>query len=166
MLAGFIGQFTAALGIRKVQERVRPNPYAPTLPDQGSVAASQGLRPNVSGLSGSEADYYSDAQGRSTVGYLAIAQDVTAVPLPPSWTTPGDPRADHRDDPTVTADFYTGPVRQSGPPWGVSQRGSPRVIPSTLNVPGARTPTARELVAGRTSVPQASHDALDYAWED
>ena len=95
----------AGQAIGKLQERIRPNPYAPVLIDQQALAVAQAgrLRPGTSGLAGSEAEYYVNPQGAGTVGYLSAVQDVTTWLRPPAQFYPGDPGADP-SDPTVLAD--------------------------------------------------------------
>lgn len=165
--------------IGKLQDRVRPNPYAPPLPDQQREAIAQAarlggeLRGGTGGLSGSEADYYADAQGIGTVGYLRIVQDVTSARLPVSTFVAGDPGADGQPLLSGTggaSDFDTGPVRPlsnaEGGQSGTVNRGTQHVIPTTLLVPGAVTPSPRQIVAARQAgAPQGDQDALASYWE-
>jgi hypothetical protein len=162
LLAGIAAQ----AGLGRIKAAVRPNPYAPDLPNQADRAAAQsgyGLRPGTSGLAGSEAEFYTDAQGRSSLGYLGIVQDVPSRAMPPSTFVAGDPGAD-RADPTVLADFYRGPVGLELV-WGVNQRGSPHTITARINEPTAKTPLPRAVVAGRLE-DNARPDPFDSAWDD
>lgn len=162
--------FAAALtgqAIGRLRERVRPNPYAPTLPDQGQVAVHQAgqLRPGTSGLAGSEMDWYTDQQGRSTVGTMGIAQDLPAYAIPPSRLIPGDPGADPAD-PTVLADFRSAPVRTDLPAWGRNTGTVPHAITARINPPTAKTPLPREVDAARAAgAPQSATDAWDQLYE-
>lgn len=156
-----LGAFAGSQAVGKLRERVRPNPYAPELVDQGAIAARQAgaLRPGTSGIAGSEADWYSDPQGASTIGYLRVVQDVTSVRRPPSYFMPGDPGADP-SDPTVLADFRRRLWDQAPSDWGGSTRGSPHVLASRLNPPLLETPLPREVVEARAAgAPQADRDA-------
>lgn len=147
--------------VGKMRERVRPNPYAPTLVDQGAIATVQAgaLRPGTSGMAGSEADWYTDEQGRSTVGWMRVVQDVTSYRRNPSYFTPGDPGADP-SDPTVLADFRRRLWDQGPSDWGGSGRGSPHVLAATLNPPLATTPLPGEVVEARAAgAPMAERDA-------
>lgn len=168
MIAELVADLIAQAGLGRIRAAVRPNPYAPSLPAQTAKAAAQGgygLRPGTSGLAGSEADYYTDAQGRSSIGSLRIAQDVTSRPMPPSTYRPGDPGRDP-DDPTTLRDFYNGPVGHELV-WGGNQRaGAPHVIRSRINEPTAGTPLPRSIVAGRLqSLPVAVQDPFDSAYD-
>lgn len=139
--------------IGRLRERIRPNPYAPVLPDQAAAAIFQAgdLRPGTAGLTGSEAEWFEDQQGASTVGYLRIVQDVPSRALPPSMFIPGDPGADP-DDPLVLADFRDAPTRVGNPDWGNNvYPGIPHVITARINEPTARTPLPREVAAGRAA---------------
>jgi hypothetical protein len=156
----------------RLRQRTRPNPYAPTLPGQAGVASLQAtrgeLRPGTSGLAGSEADYYSDPQGIGTIGHLdALAQDLTSRALPPSTFVAGDPGADGQ--PLLNRDMTTGPIRRLSNAEGANTRTfnhpGQHVVASTLNPPGARTPTPREIAAARaTGAPQGEQDALASYW--
>lgn len=162
-----LGTFAGGQAIGKLRERIRPNPYAPTLPDQGAVAVHQAgaLRPGTSGLAGSEADWYTDDQGRSSIGSMGIAQDVPSAAIPPSWFVPGDPGAD-RDDPTVLADFRDAPVRTNLPAWGRNTGTIPHVISARINEPTAKTPSPRDVAAARPNgVPASATDAWDQLFE-
>lgn len=167
MIAEFLANLAAGSALGRIRDSVRPNPYAPSLPAQAAQAAAQGgygLRRGTSGLAGSEADYYTDAQGSSSVGSLRIAQDVTSRAMPPSTYQAGDPGADP-DDPTVLRDFYDGPVGHELV-WGGNQRSVPHVIRSRINEPTAGTPLPRSVVAGRLqSLPVAVQDPFDSAFD-
>lgn len=146
-----LATFAGGQAIGRLRERIRPNPYAPTLPDQGAVASYQAgqLRPGTSGLAGSEADWYTDDQGRSSIGTMVIVQDVPSVAIRPSWFRPGDPGADPTD-PTVLADFRDAPVRVGNPDWGANTYpGVPHVITARINEPTAKTPSPRAIDAVR-----------------
>lgn len=173
MLAA-LASIAAQASLGRIRASVRANPFAPprtAIPDQAAVAAAQAMRPGVlrdgtSGLAGSEADYYRDAQGIGTVGYVRIAQDVTSGRLAPAWTTPGDPGAG--DEPTVLADVSRGPFRRLSNAQAGNTRtvntGHQHVINSTLLPPGMVTPSPKEMAAARGA--GASHDALDSYWGD
>lgn len=167
MIGEWLASLAAGNALGRIRESVRPNPYAPSLPAQSAQAAAQGgygLRRGTSGMAGSEADYYTDDQGRSSVGSLRIAQAVTSRAMPPSTYAPGDPGADP-DDPTVLRDFYSGPVGAELT-WGVNQRGSPHTITARINEPTAGTPLPRSVVAGRLqSLPVAVQDPFDTAFD-
>lgn len=157
-----IANIAAGQAFARLRARTRPNPYAPTLVDQQAVAIGQAgqLRAGASGLAGSEAEWYSDPQGASSVGYLRAVQDVTSGALPAAWTAPGDPGRDP-SDPTVLRDFRRGPVRLAAEPWGVNQRGSPSVLTARINPPTATTPLPREIAAARAAgAPQGVQDAF------
>lgn len=169
MLLEFLTTSAASSAIGKLRERVRPNAYAPNLPDQARQAADQAIRPNppagTSGLAGSEADWYTDAQGVSSIGQLDnLFQDLPSRAIPPSYFTPWDPGRDP-SDPTTLRDFYDGPVTPELV-WGGNQRAqAPHVIAARINEPTRRTPLPRELVQSRGgAVPQGAQDALDLAW--
>jgi hypothetical protein len=135
-----------------------PNPMAP-IPSgsQLRVAQAQGQARaalgGFDGLAGSAANWDNDQGGRprgpnaSTVG--PIYQDVTSVAIAPSRLL--SYAAQGRPLPSNLGDGYTGPVITPGSPlvkWGWSTRFPfPRIISGTLLPPGARTPTAREMVA-------------------
>lgn len=158
----------AGQAIGRLRERVRPNPYAPTLVDQQAVAVDQAgrLRPGTSGIAGSEAEYYIDPQGASSIGWTRAVQDVTSRALPPAQFLPGDPGADP-DDATVLRDFSNRPVRlEDNPAWGVNQRGSPHVLTTRINPPLATTPLPRAVAAARAAgAPQGEQDAFDTLYE-
>ncbi len=162
-----LGLTAGAAAFERIRAAVRPNPYAPRIPDQAAIAAGQAtgaLRGGTAGLAGSEADYYVDPQGVSTVGYLRIVQDLPSARRPASTFRAGDPGADP-DDPTVLADFRSGPVRLPVEPWGVSQRGLPHVISARLNEPTAKTPLPRAVVRDRAAAaPTGPTDALELLW--
>lgn len=166
-----IGSLVAGRAIGRVRESVRPNQYAPRLPDQAGVAADQavtGLRAGAAGLAGSEAEWY-DRQGQATVGWVRAVQDLTSRRIPPSYfelAQPGDPGQDP-DDPTTLRDFYRGPL-PSMVQWGENQQaGAPTYSSGRLNPPLASTPLPRDVVAARAAgAPQGAQDALDLAWAD
>lgn len=167
MIAGFLAQLAGGNALGRIRESVRPNQYAPRLPNQAAVAAAQGgygLKGGTSGLAGSEADFYTDAQGSGTVGFLRIAQDIAAHAIPPSTFQAGDPGRDPGDA-TTLRDFYDGPVGNELA-WGVSQRGSPHTITTRINEPQAGTPLPRSVVAGRLqALPVAVQDPFDTAFD-
>ena len=79
--------------VERAKRAVEPNPYAPSLPAQFSVAVGQltsrGIRSGLSGLTGSEADYQDEqiALDAAIGGFLpSVRPDV--VPIPPSRLTP------------------------------------------------------------------------------
>jgi hypothetical protein len=180
---GFVASYLAGDRIAKVRDRVRPNPFAPRLGDQAAIATAQAASPvrneladGFTGLTGSESEWFGD-QGSHSVGFLPIAQELAGgVPLPPAWTTPGDPGAD-TSDPIVLADFFRGPVVLGGarapgePTWGGSARsianGAQVARTGRLNPPGLVTPDAAGYVAARgANVPAARADALLGLWSD
>lgn len=167
MILEAIASLMAGQAIGRVRERVRPNPYAPNLTDQGAIAAVQSasLRPGLAGASGSEATWFSDAQGGSSVGFMGIVQDLPSRAIPPSRLVAGDPGAD-RDDPTVLADFRNAPVRTDLPRWGRNTGTIPHVISARINEPTATTPLPRAMAAARPNgAPQAATDAWDQLYE-
>lgn len=162
--------------LAKLAEIVRPNPYAPRVPDQARIAASQNvgaLAGGLTGRTGSEAEW-ADDQGAESIGYTQLRQELPSARRPPSYFAlgrgiHGDPGAD-RDDPTTLADFDRRP-QGNQEPWGGStrtvQNGANRINRATLLEPLAVTPTARQMVAGRDAgVPASSDDAMDNAWSD
>jgi hypothetical protein len=133
------------------------NPMAP-VPSRTQLELAQvqgrrsAVRAGFSGLAGSSSSWDNDQGGRphgprgATIG--PIYQDVTSAVLPPSrmltWAQQGHPMDANMGD------GYNGPVITPGSPlakWGLSTRFPfPRIISGTLLPPGARTPTAREMV--------------------
>jgi hypothetical protein len=161
-----IASLVAGQAVGKLRERVRPNPYAPRLTNQQVIAAQQagGLRPGTSGLAGSERDWYTDAQGASSIGWVQAQQDLTAHAMPPSWDAPGDPGADPTD-PTVLADVKRGPVRLDLKPYGVTPS-VPYVIAGRINPPLAKSPLPRDVAAARDAgAPQGIQDAFDTLYD-
>lgn len=130
--------------LAKVQERVRPNPYAP---DVGrahwQAAIHQAIRPGVvagirgglSGRSGSEAAY---AEGQRTPNVLV--QGLSAHALAPAWFV-----ANYGKPPTDGA-YNRRPVLL-GPEWGVQQRGTPMIRATSTLPPMSRTPLPRQMAA-------------------
>jgi len=173
MILESLGGILAGQAFGRLRERVRPNPMAPDLPRQSSIAAIQasgtGLRPGTSGLAGSEADYYTDAQGVGTIGRLDyLVQDVTSRAMPPSTYMPGDPGADPAD-PTVLADFNRRPVILPVDPWGAYQYSSmrPNVLADRINEPTAQSPLPRDVAMARAAgAPQGLVDAFDAQYDD
>lgn len=168
MLGELVAGLLASSALGRLRDAAKVNPFAPTLPDQGRVAAAQatGLRAGTSGLAGSEADYYTDPQGAGTIGRLGVVQDVTSRRLPVSTFVAGDPGADGR--PLLARDFHRGPV--SHLPWGGNARtihnSAQRTRPATLLPPGERTPRADEVLAARAAgAPAGERDALASYWE-
>jgi hypothetical protein len=163
MIPHVLASLLASRALGHLTDRVAPNRYAPTLVDQGAIAAQQagGLRGGTSGLAGSERDYYEDPQGSFSIGYLDAIQDVTSWLRPPAQFLAGDPGRDDGDA-TTLADFRSAPVRLDANPWGVNQRGSPHVLTTRINPPGVKDPLPREVAAARAAgAPQGDHDAFD-----
>lgn len=168
-----LASILAGQAIGKLRESVRPNPYAPNLIDQGalavqqagSVVATRGVLGGMSGLAGSEYEYYDDPQGASTVGWLNAVQDVTSWARPPCQFIPGDPGADPAD-PTLLKDFKRGPIRLPVEPWGVNHRGSPTIVTARINPPTASSPLPRDVAAARAAgSPQGVQDAFDTLYD-
>jgi len=156
--------------IGRLRDRIRPNPYSPSLVDQQRIAGTQAgaIRPGTSGLAGSEAEWYlAPGQGAGSIDMLPLPllQELQSHEIPPSWFRPGDPGAD-RDDPTVLADFRDAPVRTDNPAWGVNTGTVPHVITARINPPTAKTPLPREVAAARPDgVPAGAVDAWDGLYE-
>jgi hypothetical protein len=168
VLGELVAGLMASSAFGRLRDAAKVNPFAPTLPGQARIAAAQatGLRAGMSGLAGSERDYYTDPQGASTIGRLGAVQDVTSRRLPVSTFVAGDPGADGK--PLLAGDFYRGPV--SHPAWGGNARtihnNAQRVRTATLLPPGERTPRADEVLAARAAgAPAGEHDALSSYWE-
>lgn len=139
-----------------------PNPMAPVpSATQLAIAGAQNRRRAALGgfdaMAGSAAAWDSDQGGRPSgpnQGTLGpIHQDVTSMEIPPSRLL--SYAAQGRPLPANLGDGYSGPVITPGSPlnrWGWSTRFPfPRIIAGTLLPPGARTPTAREMVAAHTA---------------
>jgi hypothetical protein len=126
---GFVG--LAPLG--PILDKVRPNPYAPRLPDQVDLSTWQAggrLRGGLSGRTGSEADWADDQEAPGPAN-----QADWGGTLGPSWFSANDPPR-----------YYTGPVRLLREPWGGDQRArAPLVRASTLGPPTAKTPLPRDV---------------------
>lgn len=168
MIPALLANIAGGWGIARIRDSVRPNPYAPKLVDQQAISVAQaarGLRPGTSGLTGSEAEYFSDPQGGGSIGYLPAQQDLTSAPKPPSYFTPGDPG--RGDEPTVQRDFFRGPLPNMVA-WGETQRAKgQRFSGDRLNPPLFVTPLPQEVVAARAAgAPQGLQDALDDGWSD
>lgn len=165
----------------KLSARIRPNPYAPNLPDQHRAAAAQeanawrasgelvGSLTGSALLSGSEEDYWThDALVPGPTGWAdPIAQDVSGNPgKPASWFIPGDPGADP-DEALTLADFDRSP-NPNMTPWGGSTRtvntGLQHVLARRINPPTMVTPSAA--VAYTTGPSAAPADVFDRLWSD
>lgn len=134
-----------------------PNPMAPVpsasqLAIAGIQARQRAALGGFDGLAGS-AQAWDHEQGGRPAGPNAptmgpIHQDVTSVAIAPSRLL--SYAAQGRPLPSNLGDGYSGPVITPGSPlvkWGWSTRFPfPRIISGTLLPPGARTPTAREMV--------------------
>jgi len=160
-----ITSLLAGQAVGKLRERVRPNPYAPTLVDQSAIAVTQAgqLRPGTSGMAGSEYDYYMNPQGPQGVdsmGWVPVSQDITSWRRPDCQFLPGDPGADP-SDPTVLADVRRGPVRLDTKPYGVTMA-QPHSLTARINPPTRTTPLPRDVAAARaTGAPQGEQDAFN-----
>lgn len=162
--------------VSRLQGRVRPNPYAPNVPDQARVAAAQlGTVAAAAGellpplqdraFAGSEADYWTNDQLSVNGWGDPIAQPIAGNPgKPASWYVPGDPGADPRD-PLTLADFDRSP-NPNMTPWGGSTRtintGNQRALTGRLNPPTMVTPGARDVYQAGV----ARGDVLARMWED
>jgi hypothetical protein len=156
VIADQIAWAAAGSALSRLMDRVRPTPMGRRLPEQTALAGA--LRGGASGLAGSEADWYRDEQGRSTIGWLPIVQDITSARRPVSWFVPGDPGADGQ--PLLARDFERRPW---GPtPWGVKTTRPALLRPALLAEPTQPTPLPRTVQAGfeRTRGPDAALEAL------
>lgn len=101
---------SAASALGRLWERILPGPLGRAMPEQAALAGAQGLRPGLAGLSGSEAAWYSDAQGVSTIGSVPLAQDLTSARRPVSTFVPHV-----GDQPLLARDFDQRPWGQAWP---------------------------------------------------
>lgn len=148
-LAALVGLVGLA-PISKVTAAVRPNPYAPNVPTQASIATSQAvggrLRGGLSGQSGSEGDYAIDQSPSDNPLY----QDLSAHAIVPSTFRPNLPPR-----------YYTGP-NETRPMWGGSQRArGSRPIRSQLVRPGDRTPAPRTVAGAYVATRPTSNRLYD-----
>lgn len=141
MIAEQLAWTAAGSALARLFERIRPTRMGAALPEQARVGA---LRGGTSGLAGSEADWYRDEQGRSTIGSLPIVQDVTSARRPVSWFVAGDPGADGQ--PLLARDFERRPW---GPtPWGIAMQRPALLRGPRLSEPTEATPPPRTVQAG------------------
>lgn len=162
--------------VGRLQSRVRPNPYAPNLPDQHRQAAAQEanalraggeLVDSLSGSpSGSEADYWQMDQANA-YWQDPIRQDVSGNPgKPASWFMPGDPGRDP-DEALTLSDFDRSP-NPNMTPWGGSTRtvntGRQHLLTRRLNPPAFVTPGAAAVYNNGPSAQPA--DVFDRLWSD
>lgn len=161
MLGALIGLLLPS-PIQAAKAAVEPNPYAPDLPLQFSVAvgqyATRGIRGGLSELpSGSEADYQLEQiSGSSAIG-VPLRQFIPDAAQPPSRFTPRLPDAPvGRGTGPQTGAYNKGWVTHvPGVPvddrrWGWLNRGRPNVINGTLLDPLDRAPVPRDLQAAYT----------------
>lgn len=156
MIAEQIAWAATSSALARLMSRIRPTPMGRRLPEQTALAGM--LRGGTSGLAGSEAEWYRDEQGRSTIGYLRIVQDVTSARRPVSMFVPGDPGADGQ--PLLARDFERRPW---GPtPWGIATTRPALLRGPLLAEPTAATPPPRQVQAGfeTTSGPDAALEGL------
>lgn len=137
---------------------VRPNPYAPSLPSQFSVAIGQvlgraGIRGGLSGLTGSEADFADELMaGDAAIG--SIDQWVPGHSIPPSSQRPRLPDGPMgRGTGPQTGAYNKGFVvlKSERARWGASARtihSAQNVINGTLLNPRDRSPLPRDVAAG------------------
>jgi len=145
--------------VERAKRAVSPNPYAPTLPAQFSVAVGQHVRAGISGglsgLTGSEADYQDEqiALDAAIGGYLpSVRPDV--VPIPPSRLTPRLPdQVEGRGTGYNTGAYNKGWVvlrRGDRTAWGATSRTihkAQNVINGILLDPLSRAPLPRDAAA-------------------
>lgn len=155
MLAALLG-FLLPSPVDQARRATRPNPYAPSLGTQFSVAIGQnvraGIRGGLSGLTGSEADYPEEqAEGNAAIG--SIDQWVPGRSLPPSTFTPRlpDQVEGHGTGPQTGA-YNKGWVilRAERVAWGATARTihkAQNVINGTLLGPRDRSPLPRDVQA-------------------
>jgi hypothetical protein len=137
----------------------QPNPYAPSLPTQFSVAlgqlSSRGIRGGLSGLTGSEADYdLEQLRGDAAIGAYLPSVRNDDVPIPPSRLTPRLPDGvmGHGTGPQTGA-YNKGWVNLRSDPargWGGLSRtihANQHAINGTLLDPRTRAPLPRDAQA-------------------
>ncbi len=138
-----------------ILEALNPSPQRPPgpLPAQETIAGYQvggRLRAGLSGLAGSEAEY-AEAQATPDVLY----QPLTSARRPVAMFRALEP-----------PEYETGPHRR-GEPWGADHRAkAPKVTPGTLNPPGDRSPTAREMQTAYAAGHAADRRLFDLFTED
>jgi hypothetical protein len=145
----------ATSALARLADRIRPTPMGERLAEQARIGA---LRGGTSGLAGSEADWYRDEQGRSTIGSLPLRQDITSARRPVAMFRAGSPAADGQ--PLLARDFERRPW---GPtPWGIATtrpallRGPRLVEPTVATPPPRAVQSAYESASG----PDASLEGL------
>lgn len=159
-LLGFLaGALTPSPSFGEVRAAVRPNPYARAMPAQvAHVAAvaspleSIGIQPDLSGHSGSEADWADVGElwsGDDSAGLQHITNGLArSAPMPASWYAPHLPAelVEGRGTGYVTDAYNKGFVdlQAAGPTsWGASSgygSSRPNVQAGTLLYPTETTP--------------------------
>lgn len=169
LVAFLIGAFTPSPSFGEVKAMARPSPYSRALPSQVAHAAAVGLPggfgPNLSGRTGSEADWADVAElwtGEDSAGLLHVTDGLARrAPMPASWYSPHLPAdlVEGRGTGYVTDAYNKGFVnlRVAGKTsWGASAgygSSRPNVQAATLLVPTEKTP----LPAAMENSYQATH---------